>query len=146
MPSKWQLMTKSEKLELVSKLINDGYSYAAVAEDFGEGASVISSFCRYHGIKSSFNQGGQPNNNNAMVDRTGRSTIKRLTKKILIKAQRNLFKCERCDFIDVNELPRHHKDRNRNNNDISNLEVLCRSCHALEHTSERNRDIEGRYA
>lgn len=27
----------------------------------------------------------------------------------------------------------HHKDRNRRNNDLSNLEVLCPNCHSLEH-------------
>jgi hypothetical protein len=27
----------------------------------------------------------------------------------------------------------HHKDRDRSNNDLSNLEALCRACHGREH-------------
>lgn len=30
----------------------------------------------------------------------------------------------------------HHIDRNRNNNVIENLEVLCANCHAIEHHGE----------
>ena len=39
--------------------------------------------------------------------------------------------CNRCNsdkFICV-----HHKDENRKNNDITNLEVLCKRCHQLHH-------------
>jgi 5-methylcytosine-specific restriction endonuclease McrA len=42
--------------------------------------------------------------------------------------------CERCGY---DEEPRilgvHHKDRNRKNNELANLEVLCPMCHSLEH-------------
>ena len=42
--------------------------------------------------------------------------------------------CNRCGY---NAEPRilgvHHKDRNRHNNDMQNLEVLCPNCHSLEH-------------
>lgn len=43
-------------------------------------------------------------------------------------------KCERCGF-DSNPriLGVHHKDRNRSNNDLGNLEVLCPNCHSMEH-------------
>ena len=45
--------------------------------------------------------------------------------------------CERCGY-DTHEaaIIVHHKDRNRDNNDISNLEVLCANCHAIEHWGE----------
>ncbi len=145
MPSRWQLMIKSERLEFVSKLIDEGYSYAAVAEELDEIPATISTFCRYYGIKSSFKRGAQPNNSNARVDGKGRTTIKRLTREVLLKVKRDLFKCERCNYMSDVALPRHHKDRNRDNNTPLNLEVLCNSCHALEHQSERDRDIEGRY-
>ncbi len=47
--------------------------------------------------------------------------------------------CERCGF-DEHEaaIIVHHKDRNRNNNDISNLEVLCANCHAIEHWGDND--------
>jgi hypothetical protein len=42
--------------------------------------------------------------------------------------------CERCLY---DEHPAaiivHHKDRNRMNDDESNLEILCANCHAIEH-------------
>lgn len=42
--------------------------------------------------------------------------------------------CNRCGY-DKHEqvLEVHHKDRNRKNNKISNLEVLCANCHVEEH-------------
>lgn len=54
-------------------------------------------------------------------------------------------KCERC--VRKLQLIVHHKDRNQRNNDFpySNLETLCRACHAIEHTLEiakRQRDPE----
>ncbi len=45
--------------------------------------------------------------------------------------------CERCnkDLYNANryEWCVHHKDHNRNNNVWSNLEMLCKRCHQLEH-------------
>jgi hypothetical protein len=48
---------------------------------------------------------------------------------------RNLvIKCERCGFDKIKEiLGIHHKDRNRKNNSMDNLEVLCPNCHSIEH-------------
>ena len=47
--------------------------------------------------------------------------------------------CERCGFVasDLCQLDIHHKDRNRKNNLLSNLETLCSNCHRLEHVEER---------
>ena len=39
--------------------------------------------------------------------------------------------CNRCKFDKIFVV--HHKDRNRKNNDLKNLEILCLNCHALEH-------------
>lgn len=42
--------------------------------------------------------------------------------------------CARCGFKDTPEvLQVHHKDCNRANNDISNLEIVCPTCHEVEH-------------
>lgn len=43
-------------------------------------------------------------------------------------------KCNRCDYhqyIDV--LIVHHKNRNRSDNNYENLEILCPTCHEVEH-------------
>jgi hypothetical protein len=45
-----------------------------------------------------------------------------------------LVKCNRCGFDEFPQiLGVHHKDRNRNNNEMDNLEVLCPNCHSMEH-------------
>ena len=46
--------------------------------------------------------------------------------------------CEKCgydEYIEVLEV--HHKDKNRKNNDISNLEILCPTCHKIEHFKDK---------
>ncbi len=42
-------------------------------------------------------------------------------------------KCNRCGIDDKRVLSVHHKDVNRKNNTIENLEWLCRNCHFLAH-------------
>ena len=42
-------------------------------------------------------------------------------------------KCQRCGIIEKKVLVVHHKDGNRKNNKIINLEWLCRNCHYLVH-------------
>lgn len=41
--------------------------------------------------------------------------------------------CADCGYSNKDALEVHHKDRNRQNNDISNLLVLCANCHTLRH-------------
>lgn len=54
-------------------------------------------------------------------------------RKQLLKLNK-INKCERCEY---NEYPKilgvHHKDRNRDNNNLTNLEILCPNCHSIEH-------------
>jgi hypothetical protein len=47
-----------------------------------------------------------------------------------------IMSCNRCgDNKHPEILIVHHKDRNRKNNAVSNLEIICPYCHALEHYS-----------
>lgn len=51
----------------------------------------------------------------------------------LAKRHKKLI-CERCSYDKYTEiLEVHHKDRNRQNNSIENLEIVCPRCHAEEH-------------
>jgi len=44
------------------------------------------------------------------------------------------YSCEVCSYVKVPEILHvHHKDRNRSNNDLSNLQVLCPNCHCEIH-------------
>jgi 5-methylcytosine-specific restriction endonuclease McrA len=43
-------------------------------------------------------------------------------------------KCNRCNYDECPAILQvHHKDKNRNNNELNNLEILCPNCHALHH-------------
>lgn len=49
-----------------------------------------------------------------------------------------LEKCNRCGYAQhVEILEIHHIDKNRKNNAIENLEVLCPNCHRTEHKLNR---------
>lgn len=46
------------------------------------------------------------------------------------------YVCNRCGYSENNAaLVVHHKDHNRSNDNINNLEVLCANCHAIHHWS-----------
>ncbi len=56
------------------------------------------------------------------------------TYRVWFQRRGALVECERCNYNAHPEvLVIHHKDRDRQNNDLSNLEVLCPTCHAVEH-------------
>jgi hypothetical protein len=46
--------------------------------------------------------------------------------------------CDECGFVGDGDNPLHvhHKDRDRKNNDVSNLRIMCRSCHFSLHANE----------
>ncbi len=46
--------------------------------------------------------------------------------------------CKRCRYAIKEILQIHHRDRNRNNNDLSNLELVCPNCHYEEHFLEKS--------
>lgn len=48
-------------------------------------------------------------------------------------------KCERCGFDKTEILQVHHKDRNRKNGRLDNLELICPNCHYTEHHSRRKK-------
>jgi len=58
----------------------------------------------------------------------GEHCYRALLKKAGIEA-----KCRRCGNADKRVLAVHHKDSNRKNNRIENLEWLCRNCHCIVH-------------
>jgi len=60
----------------------------------------------------------------------------RLLKIRLLRRKGN--KCERCGFGKYQILQIHHKDKNRDNNNLDNLELLCPNCHCEEHYLEKS--------
>lgn len=72
----------------------------------------------------------------ACVNKTRKSEWKpdfsTVRKNMLVRGM--LTKCTRCGYAEHPEiLGVHHKDRNRKNNALANLEVLCPNCHSIEH-------------
>lgn len=47
-------------------------------------------------------------------------------------------KCERCGYSKIEILQVHHRDRNHENNEITNLELICPNCHYEEHFLEKS--------
>lgn len=50
-------------------------------------------------------------------------------------------KCERCDYSKKEVLHVHHKNRNRLDNSMKNLELICPNCHYEEHYLKNNDGI-----
>lgn len=46
--------------------------------------------------------------------------------------------CERCNYNKYEILQVHHKDQDRNNNNLENLELICPNCHYEEHFLEKS--------
>ncbi len=57
----------------------------------------------------------------------------RASYRTILKHTGEPMRCRRCGLIDVRILAVHHVDRNRNNNNASNLMWLCHNCHYLIH-------------
>ncbi len=55
--------------------------------------------------------------------------------KLRLLAERGK-KCEQCGYAKTEILQVHHKDRDRSNNALSNLALICPNCHAEEHYLE----------
>ncbi len=47
-------------------------------------------------------------------------------------------KCERCSYSKQEIIHVHHKDRNKKNNELTNLELICPNCHYEEHYLEKS--------
>ena len=46
--------------------------------------------------------------------------------------------CERCGYNKFEILQVHHRDKNHNNNDLDNLELVCPNCHYEEHLLQKS--------
>lgn len=73
------------------------------------------------------------------LGRTNKSKVKsqRALKIRMIKERGDA--CERCRYSQVEILQVHHRDRNKSNNKLENLELVCPNCHAKEHYLEKSR-------
>lgn len=50
-------------------------------------------------------------------------------------------KCERCSYKKSEILQVHHKNRNKIDNSLENLELICPNCHYEEHYSKNQKNV-----
>lgn len=77
------------------------------------------------------------NKNRAKIKHHGIVTFRDKVKEIRaikLRLLKNRGKtCERCDYHKYEILQVHHIDKNKHNNKVGNLELICPNCHAEEH-------------
>ena len=71
------------------------------------------------------------------INRPRDKVVSQRALKIRLLAMRGKS-CERCHYAKQEILQVHHKDRNHNNNDTNNLELICPNCHFEEHYLENS--------
>lgn len=58
----------------------------------------------------------------------------------LAALERAGYRCERCNAAD-DQLHGHHRDRDKEHNEMENIEILCDACHGREHWDEKQRGV-----
>lgn len=103
-------LSPNEERELDIKIMrNGGYSYSAIARKWGLSKQrVYQIFAGYRTMKPE------------------------LSRKIKCESGA----CELCGDTDIDKLDIHHNDLNPLNNDITNLSVVCVSCHKELHRGQ----------
>jgi 5-methylcytosine-specific restriction endonuclease McrA len=135
--------TDPKIIEQIRQARDKGCLQWQTAERLSMTPQQLNSLCRHYKIRgwptgaAARNQFGSKNP--MYKGGLSRASVNRTTKLILKSVGRDLFTCERCGTKRDIELPRHHRNRDRSNNEPENLEVLCVSCHNKEHTEERLR-------
>lgn len=132
---KWEQFSKEE----LEQFVKNSYSYAQVCEKVGyvggSGTRLIKEMIEYYQFDISHfkGQGWNKDNFNYERFRYG-NNIKSAAAIEAIVALRG-HQCECCKLTTwLNEpitLELHHKDGDKLNNDLDNLQLLCPNCHSL---------------
>ena len=132
------------------RLYNQNLSLKEVAKQTSVSITTVRKWLALMGVKIRAQSGDQTGSKNpAWKGGTSRAHIGRITKKVCLENNVPLNQCQNCGKVSTQNLDRHHVDGNRMNNDISNIKVLCTTCHSsgwfgAEHT--RDRDGLGRFS
>lgn len=138
-----------EKVQQIRDLKARGLNQSQIAAELGCCQANVSKICKTHGITwetgaAARDQTGDKNPN--FQNGLSRSTVERITRRVVVMSGRSTHICERCDDMShPEEQHRHHKDRDRSNNTPENIEVLCPTCHRLEHEKDMVRNEKGQY-
>jgi len=132
-----------EKIDEIYDLIKQNKSKAYISRHLNCREHTLSSFFKKNGIYYKGNQGEKGTKKSwnkksiyEYLKKDGLFITTHYLKQRLIKENIKECKCERCKrekWLGKNiPLELHHKDGNRYNNELENLEILCPNCHALE--------------
>ena len=132
-----------DHLEEIQIWIEEGQSKAYMARQLQCSPNTIARFLQKQGIEYVGNQSGKgiprKTNGNEMTLEEYLTNSKDIqTSKIRKKILKEGIKPHRCEYCGNKEwmgmpipLELHHKDGNRNHNELSNYELLCPNCHAF---------------
>lgn len=113
-----------------------------MARELGCNPKTINPILAKLGIEYSGNQSGKgvskPNSDYMSLEEYLRNSQDIQSNKVRIKLLREgykEYKCENCGLTEwlgqLIPLELHHKDGNRNHNEIENYQLLCPNCHAF---------------
>ena len=131
-----------EREEEIKQWIMEGQSKAYMARQLGCNPKTINPLLEKLGLVYEGNQSGKGTHK---ISSNGKLTLldylatsadiqsNKVRKKLLEEGYKE-HRCECCGLTEwLNEpisLELHHKDGNRNNNELDNYELLCPNCHA----------------
>lgn len=131
-----------EKEDLIRQWINDDISKAEICKRLSCGRDTIERYLKKMNIEYNGSQFRKKNKSyRSSLYMPFEEYIKKSNKVQTNKIRQKLFKeklkeekCEKCGNIIWNDMPIplevHHKDGNKENNQLDNLEILCPNCHA----------------
>ena len=113
-----------------------------MARELGCNPKTINPILAKLGIEYSGNQSGKgvskPNSDYMSLEEYLRNSQDIQSNKVRIKLLREGYKEHKCENCGLTEwlgqpipLELHHKDGNRNHNEIENYQLLCPNCHAF---------------
>lgn len=131
-----------EKKDQILQWISENQSKAFMAKELGCNPKTINSILKKFEIEYSGNQSGKGLSKSGSqklslqeyLDTSIDIQSNKVRKKLLEEGYKE-HRCENCGLTEWLGLPisleLHHKDGNRNHNELSNYELLCPNCHAM---------------
>lgn len=130
-----------EKKDQILIWIDENKSKAFIAKELGCKQETLNKYLEKMGIEYAGNQSGkgQPKRKPKMtLEDYLENSVDIQTNKIRKKILEENIKAHKCECCGLETwlgqpipLEVHHKDGNRNHNELSNFELLCPNCHAF---------------
>ena len=133
---KWENFSKED----LSKIVKESCSYSQIAEKIGyskQGGSnilAVKEMINYYDFDISHLKGQSSSKNTFDYSRFRKGNVIKIVSALPALVNLRGHKCECCENSEWNNCPIplevHHKDGDKLNNELDNLELLCPNCHA----------------